>query len=43
MFNFQMPGIDQSQSFLPVESIETFNTEKLMASTQDRKFNIPIS
>ena len=33
----------QSQSFLPVESIETFNTETLMASTQDRTFNILVS
>ena len=32
MFILQMSGFDQSQSFLPVESIETFNTEKLIAS-----------
>ena len=34
---------NQSQSFLPVESIETFNTKTLMASTQDRTFNILVS
>ena len=33
----------KSQSFLPIESIETFNTETLMASTPDRTFNFLVS